>query len=211
MKILCVSDQIDPLIYTNSLKERCAGVDLILSAGDLPVDYHDFIVSALKKPLFFVLGNNYTDNHTDRGETAHIDKKVCYETGLIVAGLGGTVKYAKYNTRLNRGENQFTDFQMNIQIIKLLPSLVYNRLFRGRFLDILLTHASPRGIHDKNDEYRRGFKGFLWFMRAFKPRYLVHGHIHLYDSPETRSTKYFSTTVVNAFGHYILNLNTGNG
>jgi len=215
MKILCVSDQIDPLIYTNSIKQRYADVDIILSAGDLPMDYLDFIVSTLNKPMFFVFGNHHTKEYTwyktgssspfetgDENEihssgATYADEKVRFEEGIIVAGLGGCMRY-------NRGENQFTDFQMKMKILKLLPGLFYNRIFRGRFLDVLLTHASPLGIHDKQDKCHWGFKCFLWFMRAFKPKYLVHGHIHLYDLSEVRTTKYTDTTVVNAYGHYLI-------
>jgi len=200
MKILCVSDQIDPLIYTNSIKQRFTDVDLVLSAGDLPLDYLDFIISTLNKPLFFIMGNHHTDESEDNSHGAtYIDLKVKREAGLIVAGLGGSMRY-------NRGENQFSDFQMNCRILKLLPVLVFNRVFRGRFLDILLTHASPRGIHDKEDKCHKGFKCFLWFIKVFKPRYLVHGHIHLYDLSEVRTTKYCDTMVINAYGHYLIDM-----
>ena len=37
MKILCISDQIDPLIYSVNIKERYQDVDLVISAGDLPM------------------------------------------------------------------------------------------------------------------------------------------------------------------------------
>ena len=200
MKILCVSDQIDPLVYTNTIKQRFADVDLVLSAGDLPLDYLDFIISTLNKPLFFVMGNHHTDmpdNYSHGG--TYIDSKAKREAGLIVVGLGGSMRY-------NRGANQFTDFQMNIRILKLLPVLFFNRVFRGRFLDILLTHASPKGIHDKEDKCHKGFKCFLWFIKVFKPRYLVHGHIHLYDLSEVRTTKYYDTLVINAYGHYLIDM-----
>ena len=219
MKILCISDQIDPLVYTNTIKQRYADVDIILSAGDLPMDYLDFIVSSLNKPLYFVFGNHHIEEysyyktgiestqntgfdsadayaiHSSGATYAH--GKVRFEDGIIIAGLGGSMRY-------NRAENQFTDFQMNLQILKMIPGLVFNRLFRGRFLDILLTHASPRGIHDKEDKCHQGFKGFLWFMRVFKPKYLVHGHIHLYDLSEVRTTKYQETMVINAYSHYLI-------
>ena len=196
MKILCVSDQIDPLIYTNSIKQRYADVDIILSAGDLPMDYLDFIVSTMNKPLFFVKGNHHTDDDDDHG-AIYVDAKVLCEEGLIIGGLGGCMRY-------NKGDNQFSDFEIYIRILKMLPVLIFNRLFRGRFLDILLTHASPRGIHDKQDKCHLGFKAFLWFMRVFKPRYLIHGHIHLYDLSEVRTTKYCDTLVINAFSHYLI-------
>ena len=198
MKILCISDQIDPLIYTNSLKQRHADVDIILSAGDLPMDYLDFIVSTLNKPLFFVMGNHHTGTEgQDSCGAINVDKKVFYEEGLIIAGLGGCMRY-------NRGENQFSDFEVYFRILKMLPALFFNRLFRGRYLDIFLTHAAPKGIHDREDICHQGFKAFLWFMRVFKPRFLIHGHIHLYDLSEVRSTKYHDTLVINAFSHYII-------
>jgi hypothetical protein len=217
MKILCVSDQIDPLVYSASIKERFRGIDMVLSAGDLPADYLGFIVSSLNKPLLFVFGNHNLEGYqyhrrgvelllnpmdmesnVSLGSGAiHIGSKVKMEEGLIVAGLGGSMMY-------NRGENQYTDLGMYLEILRLIPRLLFYRIFRGRFVDILLTHAAPRGIHDKSDRCHLGFKAFLWFMRIFKPKYLIHGHIHLYDLSDLRTTKYQETLVINAYGHYII-------
>ncbi|MDR2019761.1 MAG: metallophosphoesterase [Treponema sp.] len=213
MKILCVSDQIDPLVYSASIKERFSDMDLVLSAGDLPLDYLEFIVSSLNKPLLFVFGNHNLKGfrrfvrprdslRNDYGPlpgagTVHVGSRVKREEGLIVAGLGGSMMY-------NKGENQYTEFGMMMEIIRLLPALIVNRIFRGRFLDLLLTHAAPRGIHDKEDPCHRGFKVFLWFMHIFRPRYLVHGHIHLYDHRDVRSTRYEDTVVINAYSHYVI-------
>jgi Icc-related predicted phosphoesterase len=198
MKILCVSDQLDPLIYTDDIKQRYADVDLVLSAGDLPVDYLDFIASALNKPLFFVFGsNNYGEFESHPLRAALVDRKVRQEAGIIVVGLDGLM-------RCNKGKNQFTDLEMSVRLLKLFPVLIFNRIFRGRYLDVLLTHASPRGIHDRNDKYRLGFKCFLWFIRVFKPKYHIHGQIHLYDLTEPRTTKYHKTLVINAYSHYLI-------
>jgi Icc-related predicted phosphoesterase len=205
MKILCISDQIDPLVYSSSIKERFKNIDLILSAGDLPMDYLDFVISSLNKPLLFVFGNHHLETLEEQapywtnghGGAIHAGSRVVREGDLIVAGLGGSMRY-------NRGDNQYTNFQMFCQILRLIPALVFNRLFRGRFLDVLLTHAAPRGIHDREDLCHRGFDAFLWFMRVFKPRYLIHGHIHLYDFSEVRSTMYKKTMVINAYSHYII-------
>ena len=216
MKILCISDQIDPLIYSPSIKERFADVDLILSAGDLPLDYLDFIVSCLNKPLFFVFGNHHTEDlKYFRREwnyssfdilkefpgcgAVHLGSKVKIESGFIVAGLGGSMRY-------NNGSNQFTDFQMYIEVAKIIPRLLWNRVVHGRSLDILLTHAPPKGIHDKNDKCHWGFKSYLWFMKVFKPKFLVHGHIHLYDLAAVRCTQWQDTTVINAYSHYVIDL-----
>jgi Icc-related predicted phosphoesterase len=224
MKILCISDQIDPLVYSSSIKERFADVDLILSAGDLPMDYLEFVVSSLNKPLLFVFGNHnleeyhyYKSHHGadllswekdaagfHSSGAIHAGFKVRREEGLIIAGLEGSMRY-------NHGENQYTNFEMNWAILKLIPGLLFNRIFRGRFLDILLTHASPEGIHDKSDRCHQGFKAFLWFMRVFKPKYLVHGHIHLYDLSAVRATQYQNTLVLNAYSHYIIDTGEAGG
>jgi len=201
MKILCVSDQIDPLVYSNSIKTRFANVDMILSAGDLPMDYLDFIVTNLNKPLLFVFGNHHAaemvDGDADSFSSTHLGSKVRKEDGLIIAGLGGSMRY-------NRGLNQFTELEMYFEIMKLIPALLCNRLFHGRYLDILLTHAPPKGIHDKPDKCHWGFKAFRWFMKMFKPKYLVHGHIHLYDLSDVRRTRCMATEVINAYGHYVI-------
>jgi len=216
LKILCISDEIDPQIYSPMIKERFKDIDLILSAGDLPLDYLDFIISNLNKPLFFVFGNHHTEELCHYKKpwniqmlqevkeylgcgAIYLSSKVAKEGNLIVAGFGGSMRY-------NNGPNQFTNFEMNIEILKIIPRLLWNRLVHGRFLDVLLTHAPPLGIHDKKDKCHIGFKSFLWFMKVFKPKYLVHGHIHLYDLNDIRSTKWNNTTVVNAFNHYVIDL-----
>ena len=216
MKILCVSDEIDLQVYSPQIKERFADVDIILSAGDLPFDYLDYIVSTLNKPLFFIFGNHHIEElkhykkimDTPFVQTEceylgcgaiHLGTKVKKEGNLLLAGLGGSMRY-------NNGLNQYTDFEMYLEIIKLIPRLLWNRIIRGRYVDILLTHAPPKGIHDKNDKCHLGFKAYLWFMKVFKPKYLVHGHIHLYDLAETRCTKWNKTLVINAFSHYVINL-----
>ncbi len=217
MKILCVADHIDPLVYSASVKQRYGSANLVLGAGDLPMEYLGFISSMLNKPVLFVFGNhNLKNRHLFRsslrgtssepeidcqirnyfGSVLVSDRVVRVET-LLIAGLGGSMRY-------NNGENQYTDRQMYFRIFRLIPRLVWNRIVHGRYLDILLTHAPPRGIHDKPDRCHLGFDSFLWFMRAFRPRFLLHGHIHLYDLNAERRTRYHETTVVNVYDHYLL-------
>ncbi len=233
MKILCVSDFVDPLIYNQRVKEMFPDIDLILCAGDLPMDYIDFIVTVFNKPTYFIFGNhNLKEFHfyhrSARMETHHVntpygeithghgatyigfktetnynlafeDPNTHKKTPLLIAGASGTLKY-------NNGMNQYTDFQMKMYLLKMIPKLLYNKLKYGRFLDIFLTHASPRHIHDKEDPCHVGFPCYNWFIKKFKPTYMVHGHIHLYDLREERVGKYDDTTVVNAYAHCIIEL-----
>ena len=233
MKILCVSDYVDPLIYNQNVKDVYSDVDLILCAGDLPMDYIDFIVSVFNKPTYFVFGNHDLKEdhlyHKDsRLDNLHLvknyeqaihghgatylgfkafanenllveDPKTGRKTPLLIAGASGTSRY-------NNGLCQFTDSQMKFKLLKLVPKLIYNKLKYGRYLDIFMTHASPRHIHDHEDPCHIGFECYNWFLQRFKPVYMVHGHIHLYDLREERIGKYYDTTVVNAYAHYVIEL-----
>lgn len=220
MKILCVSDQIDPLVYSPNIRERYKDCELVISAGDLPMEYLDFIVSSLNKPLLFVFGNHNleefrlyhrtgalasTGTHLPLKPlppeachgTTYVGFKVHREGNLLVAGVSGSIRY-------NAGLSQYTERQMLFKLLRMLPRLLVNKLKYGRFVDIFLTHAPPEGIHDKEDPCHRGFRCYLWFMRTFKPRFMVHGHIHLYDMQDVRVSRYFDTTVINAYSHHIL-------
>ncbi len=219
MKILAIADHIDPLVYSTQIKQRFGDVDLVVSAGDLPMRYLGFIASSLNTPIVFVFGNHNTsemavfcpnrhvplDANSAAGYTQNRYGSTCAEDrvirtkGLLIAGLGGSPRYSM-------GPHQFTEGQMQRRIVRLVPRLLWNRLRHGRFLDILLTHAAPRSIQDGDDRCHLGFKSFVWFMRTFRPRYLLHGHVHLYDRNAPRTSKYCDTTVINVYDHYILEL-----
>lgn len=241
MKILCVSDQIDPLVYSTQAKERFSDIDLILCAGDLPSDYIDFIVSTLNKPTYFIFGNHnltefgyyhkqkkHTGAHPTWGEEhdsldmggsfgaiyagfkALSDRhlRIPLPNGktrpLLIAGASGSIRY-------NNGLNQYTNTQMSLKLLALFPRLLLNKIRYGTYLDIFLTHASPRHIHDKEDPCHKGFDCFNSFIKRFQPTFLVHGHIHLYDMNSPRSTRVGKTSVVNAYSHTILQLGENEG
>ena len=43
-------------------------------------------------------------------------------------------------------------------------------------------------------------------MRAFKPRFLIHGHIHLYDFNARREYTYAGTRIINTYDHLLLDI-----
>jgi hypothetical protein len=221
MRLLCIADHVDPLIYSTGLKERYGKVDLVLSAGDLTLAYYDFIVSSLNRPLFFVFGNHHVEQKAQFGKgepglalandrsrwesgvgATCLEGRVARVRGLTIAGLGGSIWY-------NGGENQFTNFTMFLAMLRLVPGMLWHRIFHGRFLDVLITHSPPYGINDLPDPCHTGFRIFLWFMRTFKPRFLVHGHVHLYDRNAAREARYGSTRIINAYDHVVIDLESG--
>jgi len=207
LKILAVSDRIVEHIYSNSIQERYGDIDFVVSCGDLPNYYLEFIVSSLNKPLFYVMGNHCTGKiYTESGQKdalpegcINLDNNIIEYKNVIIAGLEGSMKYS--------GEkHQYTDFQMNWKINRLKPQLYLNKLFKKRFVDILVTHAPPFHIHDGEDLCHRGFKGFFRFIETYQPKYLIHGHIHLYGTGRDRETLTGKTRVVNAFGFRVIEI-----
>ncbi len=222
MKILCISDATDTLIYSSVAPELYRDVDCVISAGDLPLRYYDYIQTMLKKDVWYVYGNHNLEEFGRmmkgtsrdgfmRGVDVHephtlpafggcfVDGKCVYDKNhdLIIMGLGGSMLY-------NNGDSQYTERQMQWRINRLVPRLMYNKKRYGRALDILITHAPPRGMGDGEDLCHKGFDCFLQFMEKYKPRYLLHGHVHLDDINAPRVSEFCDTKVINIYKNYIL-------
>ncbi|MFW6136143.1 MAG: metallophosphoesterase family protein [Chloroflexota bacterium] len=199
MKILAVSDHVADEIYNGRIEERFGDVDLVVSCGDLPYSYLEYIVSVLNVPCFYVHGNH---DHpeccangttlTEPGGWVDLHGTTAEAKGVLLAGLEGSILYKP------RARYQYTERHMAVQAWCLAPALLLNRLRHGRYLDVLITHSPPRGIHDGDDLPHRGFRSFLGLMRRFKPRYLLHGHKHVYG-PEATRTRYAETEVINVY------------
>jgi len=209
MKILTVSDKVDELLYSPAIRQRFADVELVLSCGDLPHYYLEFIVTMLGGPLFYVIGNHanavkhyYSARHQWEypGGCENIDDRVIHYKGVLIAGLEGSMRYN------NNRHFQYTDREMAWKVWRLTPRLVLNKLFHGRYLDILITHAPPLGVHDRPDLCHQGFRAFRTFMDRFRPRYLIHGHVHVYSPSQTIESVYQDTTVLNAYRYRALEI-----
>jgi hypothetical protein len=209
LKILTISDKVDELIYSPAIKHQFGDVDLVLGCGDLPHYYLEFIVTMLGGPLFYVIGNHANavkGRHGLRGEWEYpggcenIDGHVVRYRKLLIAGLEGSMRYN------NSPDFQYTEREMAWKMWQLAPSLLLNRLLYGRYVDILITHAPPLGIHDKPDRCHQGFRAFVTFMNHFRPRYLIHGHVHVYSTLEKTDSVYRDTTVLNTYGYRTLEI-----
>ncbi|MBC7235277.1 MAG: metallophosphoesterase family protein [Chloroflexi bacterium] len=209
MKILTISDVVDHLVQSPNICERFADIDLILGCGDLPFAYMEYIVTMLGKPMYFVYGNHAQDvvmnadgyrEHRTPGGCVNIHRRVVNYKGLLIGGLEGSVRY-------NMGAHQYSQIQMKWIARSMTPQLLWNQLFCGRAIDILITHAPPWGIHDADDLPHHGFKAYLEFMDRWRPRYLIHGHTHLYRLDAMRQTQYNETIVINTYGYQVLEIN----
>lgn len=202
MRVLAISDIVVEALYSPALKEIAREVDFVVSCGDLPSAYLEYIVTLLDKPLYYVMGNHGTRG----GVTAvpegciDLDGQVVNHNGLLLAGLEGSIRYN------DSPYYQYTEGQMRRKILRLEQKLWFNRLRYGRFLDVLVTHAPPFGIHDASDLPHQGFKSFLGFIDRYHPEYLLHGHTHLYDNRAVRQSVRGHTLIINAYGYKFLDL-----
>lgn len=197
MKFLSVADRID-----NELLEKVNGgpsigdVDLILSCGDLPPEYLTALHGRYGVPLLYVLGNHdlrYAKS-PPRG-CLHIDRRMFQLGATRILGFSGSRWY-------NGNANQFTEEQMAKHVRKMRF-----QLWRQKGVDLVLTHAPPRHIHDAEDRCHRGFRCFRQFIDKYRPRYFIHGHIHaLFTDDSERITVVNSTSVVNSYGHFVFEI-----
>ena len=196
MKILAVSDEESPYLWDSGAAQKLKDYDLILSSGDLKADYLSFLVTMAKCPVLYVHGNH--DGHYAKrppeGCDCIEDKLVVYN-GVRILGLGGSMRYRP-------GPHQYTDRQMRRRISKLRLAL-----WRSGGVDIVVTHAPPRGIGDAEDPAHRGFEALRELLDRYQPRYLLHGHVHLnYGADPTRLRQYGATAVINTSQRYVLEL-----
>jgi Icc-related predicted phosphoesterase len=197
VRILSISDQVVDRMYSPHVKTMFSDVDLILSCGDLPYYYLEYLLDMLSVPMFFVHGNH--DPEVEIG--AHGDKsyplgaknihgRVVEYRGIIILGFEGSIRYSNAN-------RQYTQSQVWFQVIKKIPSLLWRRIKSGRYLDILVTHSPAQGLGDGEDPAHIGFKAYRWLIKVFKPRYHLHGHVHIYDRNKQQHHQFYDTTIVN--------------
>ena len=200
MKILTISDEECKALWDFYTPGRLDGYDLILSCGDLSSRYLSFLVTMAKCPVLYVHGNH------DGGYAQHppegcdcIDGHIVTYNGVRILGLGGCRKY-------HPGPHQYTEKQMRRRIRRLRW-----KLWQLKGVDIVVTHAAPEGLGDDEDRAHWGFETFRELMEKYRPKFLVHGHVHMsYGHNIPREIDHEGTTVVNAYERYTIEIPEGN-
>jgi len=193
MKILALSDMESSLFWDFYQSQYLEDIDLILSAGDLNAEYLSFLVTMGHAPVLYVPGNHDGSYQNKPPEGCiNIDRKLYVHNGIRILGFGGCMEY-------NGGSNQYTDLEMTLATMPLMPGILLHRGF-----DILLTHAPARGFHDAEDRAHRGFGVFNTLIDTWHPAYHIHGHIHQsYSRDFVRLDMHGDTQVINAYEKYI--------
>ena len=196
MKILTISDEECMALWDYYMPGRLDEYDLIISCGDLKAKYLSFLVTMAKCPVLYVPGNHDTTYEKSPPEGCNcIDGQIVTYNGVRILGLGGCRKY-------HPGPHQYTDRQMRRRIGRLRW-----KLWRMKGVDIVVTHAAPEDLGDDEDKAHWGFPAFVDLINKYKPKYLVHGHVHMsYGHNIPREIEYNGTTVINAYERYVLDV-----
>lgn len=196
MKILFLADQESKLYWDFFKKADFEGIELIISCGDLKAEYLTFLATMVPVPLLYVRGN-HDDKYEKRppeGCTC-IEDQIYWHKDVRILGLGGSYRYKP-------GNNQYTEKEMQKRVKKLS-----SKLRRSKGFDILVTHSPALGVHDDEDVCHRGFAVFNDLIEQYRPKYFVHGHVHMnYGRKFPREDLVGETHVINAYEKFIVEI-----
>jgi hypothetical protein len=217
-RVLAVSDEVDEGLCADPGLARDA--ELILACGDLPFDYLDYLMNALDVPLVFVPGNHDPDISGYRASRSGLtlraglptsppwpagaacaDGRVVDAAGLRLAGLGGSPRYRP-------GPNQYTERQQRRRARAMGRRAAWRKRRDGKGVDVLLTHAPPRGFGDGDDAPHQGFAALLPLVARLQPALLLHGHVAVYG-PAATDRRLGGTIVRNVTGRHLFDVEPG--
>ena len=197
MRILAISDEPSQKLWGSRCREALEGVDLILSAGDLPPSYLSFLTCFTSAPVIYVHGN-HDDIYEKKPPEGCLcaDGKILLIGGVRILGLGGSFRYRPDCV------NMYTEPEMQSRILNLRRKLRAT----GGFAN-LLTHAPIRGVGDEDHPSHRGFECFGPLLDRYRPAVMVHGHMHqAYTAFFQRERTYNGVPVINASTEYAFDL-----
>lgn len=193
MNILALADEPCRSLWDFDTRRKLAGVDVILSCGDLPADYLEYLTNFTAAPILYVHGNH--DGRFDAhppGGCICIEDQVYTWRGIRFVGLGGCLRYNAQETF------QYTQAEMARRVRRLRYPL-----WRSGGFDVLVTHAPARGLNDQPDLAHQGFSAFYTLLDHYAPAYFVHGHVHMsYNHQQPRVCTRGATQVINAYERY---------
>ena len=197
MRILALADEPSGRLWGEQCKEALAGIDLILSAGDLPSSYLSFLTCFTSAPVVYVHGN-HDDKYAQKPPEGCLcaDGKIVQLKGVRILGLGGCIRYRP------DAVNMYSEREMEDRI----RSLRYDLRSTGGF-DVFLAHSPIRGVGDENHPSHRGFECFGPLLDKYRPAVMIHGHVHQsYSAFFQRQREYHGIPIINASTSFVFDL-----
>jgi Icc-related predicted phosphoesterase len=157
--------------------------DVLISCGDM---FDSAILEAAEAygcALILAVKGNHDSPTAFHEPILDVHLKVREYGGLAFGGFNGSWRYKP------RGHFLYDQSEAAALIAK-LPAV-----------DVLVSHNSPKGIHDRDDGVHLGFDGLNAYIARAEPRLVIHGHQHI-----DRETQVGNTRVIGIYGHRILDV-----
>jgi uncharacterized protein len=197
VRLLAVSDEVDPALENPANREHLGRVDLIVGCGDLDPGYLAMLGDAFRVPLMYVRGNH------DRGLGWQVhgallpeglrDARVETVSGIRLIGLswpGRTSGHAVHD------EGAAWRQVLNVGIRSMI----------GGGPRLVISHAPPlKAGDDPADPYHRGFRAYRWLAERLRPVLWLHGHTTVATS-QSLTAHLGPTTLVNVTGSMLIEL-----
>jgi len=176
MKILAIADIDDfKWNYDSGKAER------LMSCGDVSDQVILEAAEAYDCQTIFAVKGNHDNPVTFERPILDLHLQIREHSSLRIGGLNGSWKYKPRRYFL------YDQWEVDCFLSNFPP------------VDILLSHNSSRGIHDREDEVHYGFDGLNTYIYKAEPKLLIHGHQHV-----NRETVVGTTRVIGVFGFKVI-------
>lgn len=157
--------------------------DVLVSCGDACDQLILQAAEAFRCPMIFAVKGNHDFPSPFPKPIVDLHLSVSEHLGISFGGFNGSWKYKPRGHFLYE-QDEATD------LLKDFPHV-----------DVFISHNSPRGIHDKEDEIHTGFEALSDYIRRQKPKVLIHGHQHVNSETEVGGTR-----VIGVYGYRLIEI-----
>jgi hypothetical protein len=198
IRLLAVSDEIDPSLWDHLDRETLGPLDLLVSSGDLPPDYLSYLEGTLRVPFVFVMGNHDLDEAWAREAGRLLPWRKSGAQLTEAAGVPLALLDWPGGDKIRSRSQDWITWR---QVLGLWLAVRLG----ARRPDIVVSHVAPDQMLDPRDLYHRSFPAYRWLARRLRPALWLHGHTTPASVPE-RVTRLGPTTSVNVTGAYLIEL-----
>lgn len=202
IRILAVSDAVDPALEHEVNRDAIGRLDAIVGCGDLEPGYLAFLGDAFQVPVAYVRGNHDRGGHwvaTAPRAPSHLS------SGRLVQVGGVTV--APFEWPGLRSDRALRDEWCAWRdVLRAARALLVRRLSGRRSPVLVISHAPPRGVGDHAaNRYHLGYAAYRWLLERMRPPLWLHGHVNPASVTDWR-TSLGTSVVANVTGSVVVEL-----
>lgn len=143
-------------------------IDAIVTLGDLAIQDIRDLETVTDIPKFGVYGNHDSGTYMPELGITNLHLQTAQLGGITLGGFEGSVRY-----KADSYAPMYTQQEAS-ELIQQLPAV-----------DVLISHAPPRGIHDEPEPAHQGYDALRWYIEQYHPSFLLHGHTYPTESVTT--------------------------